>query len=210
MYKIFAVLISGLLLAGVVVAVFSQKQKSMFSPKTTKILPTETKTISGVKLKTFSSTSGFSFQYPEQMEVKTKKFKDQSIYDWVELTFPGKKGVISVKLENSDLDEIDDWFTKERKSSISGKTENIKIGDVEGRQYLANNQKVSLGLDQDNVLTSITTNPESDKDIFFKAHEKIVSSFVFILPSRAESNLDQYSSSGGEEDVIFEGEEIIE
>ncbi|MEK7522170.1 MAG: hypothetical protein AAB569_01185, partial [Patescibacteria group bacterium] len=71
-----------------------------------------------------------------------------------------------------------------------------------GRQFTdKENQLTTLALDQGGVIISIVGNPSS-------AYEQIVSSFIFT--QTAQTTTDVSTSGGGEGDIVFEGEEIIE
>ncbi|MEK7177523.1 MAG: hypothetical protein AAB705_01710, partial [Patescibacteria group bacterium] len=144
------------------------------------------------KLKTYTNPSGFSFQYPKSLLLTEKKVTDQSIYAWVELTDPQKKGVIIIKLESSDLTKIDDRVT-------AGKIKKIKLADLDGREFIDGNLITTLALDQGGVLITITT------DSLLPAYQQIVSSFIFTQPTQAVSN-----TTGDEGDIVFEGEEVVE
>ena len=76
----------------------------------------------------------------------------------------------------------------------------IKLADLEGREYTDGQKTTSAALDQGGVLITIST------DKLSPVHQQIVSSFIFIQPTQAVTN----TSSGGEGDVIFEGEEVVE
>ena len=190
MNKIAIVIVGGLLISGVVFVLVTQRPKNPVSDGL--IYPTKTVS-SEPQIKTYFNDSGFSFKYPESFLLTEKKITDQSIYAWVELTDPQKKGVVSIKLESSDLAKIDDWVG-------AGKMKKIKIADLEGREFIDGQKITSIALDQGGVLISITT------DSLLPAYQQIVSSFIFIQPTQTTTN----TSGGGEGDIVFEGEEVVE
>ena len=196
MNKIAIIIISGLLISGIVFVLLTQKPKipvSIPASVTNNAPPTDSSS-SSVQLKTYTNPSGFSFQYPKSLLLTEKTVTDQSIYAWVELTDPQKKGVVSVKLESSDLTKIDDWVGV-------GKMKKVKLADLEGRVFMGENKIVTVALDQGGVLITITT------DSLLPAYQKIISSFIFVeQPAQTTTG----TSGGGEEDIVFEGEEIIE
>ena len=150
------------------------------------------------QLKTYTNPSGFSFQYPKSLLLTEKKITDQSIYAWVELTDPQKKGVLSVKLEGSNLAKVDDWVG-------TGKMKKVKLADLEGREFTSKNQTTTLALDQGGILITITT------DSLLKAHQQIVASFIFTQPTQTTTGTSGTLGGGeGEGDIVFEGEEIVE
>ena len=200
MNKIAIIVISGLLISGIVFVLLTQKPKN---PASNNLL-SPTKTVSSqAQLKTYFNDSGFSFKYPESFALSEKEIDDESdFYAWIELTNPKNKDVISIKLEDSDLGEIDDWFTASSKKDIEGEIKKIPLADLDGRQFTdKENQMTTLALDEGGVLISISGNSSS-------AHQQIVSSFIFT--QSAQTSSDTSNTSDGEGDVIFEGEEVIE
>jgi hypothetical protein len=194
------IIIAGGFLLTLIIIFLTQKPKTPISPVSkNQLLPTKIVPLSA-QLKTYTNPSGFSFQYPKSLLLTEKKINDQSIYAWVELTDPQKKGSVSIKLEGSDLAKIDDWFTVTRKNSIKGEIKKVKLADLEGREFTAGNKTTTLALDQGGVLISIIT------DLTLPIHQQIISSFVFIQPTQTTTN----ASGDGSGDIIFEGEEVIQ
>ena len=194
MNKMAIVIIGGFSAALIVTILLTQRPKTPISPATGVInnVPTTDASLS-TQLKTYTNPSGFSFQYPKSLLLTEKKINDPSIYAWVELTHPQKKGVVSIKLESSDLAKIDDWVG-------AGKMKKVTLADLEGREFTDGNKTVTLALDQGGVLISITT------DLLLPAHQQIVSSFIFSQPP--QTTIDTSGDGGG--DIIFEGEEVIQ
>ncbi len=196
MNKMTIVIIGGFSAALIITILLTQKPKNPISPATGVINNTLTTDVSSeaqLKLNTYTNPSGFSFQYPKSLLLTEKKINDQSIYAWVELTSPQKKGIVSIKLEASDLAKIDDWVG-------AGKIKKIKLADLEGREFIDGQKITSIALDQGGILISITT------DLLLPAYQQIVSSFIFIQPPQPTIN----TTGDGSGDVISEGEEVIQ
>ena len=202
MNKIAIVIISGLLLSGVVFVILTQKPKNPASDSL--IYPTKTLSPQA-QFKTYANVSGFSFKYPESFILSEKEVTDESIYAWVELTNPKNKDVVSIKLEDSGLAKIDDFFTTpNKKNGIKGEIKKVRLADLDGRQFTdKENQMTTLALDEGGVLVSISGNPSS-------IHLQIVSSFIFTQSAQTSSDSSGTSDGGGGEDIIFEGEEVVE
>ncbi len=194
MKKVVIVIIGGFSAALIVTILLTQKPKTPISPAKGVINNAPTADASSqAQLKTYANDSGFSFKYPESFLLTEKKINDQSIYAWVELTHPQKKGIVSIKLESSDLAKIDDWVG-------AGKMKKVKLADLEGREFTEKDKITTLALDQGGVLISITA------DLLLPVHQQIVSSFIFTQPPQTTTN----TSGNGGGDIIFEGEEVIE
>lgn len=187
MNKAVIIILGGFTVALIITILLTQKPKVINNAPTANIT-------TPIKLKTYTNLSGFSFQYPETFLLTEKKITDQLIYAWVELTDPQKKGIVSVKLESSDLTKIDDW-------DGSGKMKKVKLADLEAREFTEKNHITTIALDQGGVLITITS------DTLLSAHQQIVSSFIFIQPAQTSTDT---SSGGGEGDIVFEGEEVVE
>jgi len=203
MKKVVIVMVGGLLLA-LIVVFFTQKPKGSMSPSNG-VIQGVTNSLAKPspmnELKTHADPSGFNFQYSKSLLLTEKKITDQSTYAWVELTDLQKTGLISVRLESSDLTKIDDWFTAIRKGSIKGEIKNVKVADLDGREFISNNQTTTLALDQGGVLITIAT------DTLLTDQKQIVSSFIFTQPAQTTTT---GTLGGGEEDIVFEGEEVVE
>ncbi len=196
MKKVVIIMIGGFAVALIIIILLTQKTKTPVYPAKGVINNAPTTDASPqtqLKLKTYTSPSGFSFQYPKSLLLTEKKITDQSIYAWVELTDPQKRGVVSVKLESSNLAKIDDW-------AGAAKMKKVKLADLEGRELTSKNQTTTLALDQGGVLITITT------DSLLEAYQQIISSFIFTQPDQTTTNI----SGDGEGDVFYEGEEVIE
>jgi len=202
MNKITIVVISGLLISGVVFVLVTQRPKNPVSDSL--IYPTKTVS-SEPQLKTYFNDSGFSFKYPESFTLSEKEVTDESIYAWVELTNPKNKDVVSIKLEDSGLAKIDDFFTTpNKKNGIKGEIKKVRLADLDGRQFTdKENQLTTLALDEGGVLVSISGNPLS-------IHLQIVSGFIFTQSAQTTTDTSTDSGGSGEEDIIFEGEEVVE
>lgn len=202
MKKIAILIIGSLLISGTVFVLLTQKPKKSASPATGVI--NNAPTSSQPQLKTYVNDSGFSFKYPESLILSEREVKNESIYAWVELINPKNKDIISVKLEDSGLAKIDDWFTASNKADIKGEIKEVKLADIDGRQFTGKeNQLTTLALDKGGVLISISGNPLS-------AHQQIISNFIFTQSAQTATDTSNTSDAGGEGDIIFEGEEVIE
>lgn len=201
MKKATIVIIGGFSMALIIAILLTQKPKSPIVPSKGIINNAPIAVASSpAQLKTYANPSGFSFQYPKSYLLTEKKINDQSIYAWVELADPQKKGGVSIKLESSDLTKIDDWFTVTKKNSIDGDTKKVNLADLEGREFTIGNKVTTIALDQGGVLISIAT------DLSLPVHQQIVSSFIFTQPPQITTN----TSGDGSGDIIFEGEEVVQ
>lgn len=185
----------------------SFKKQKIHSPVLEDIKPKKPTTIiSFAKMKEYKDPSGFKFNYPDNLKLETKKIEDQKIYSLLELTSSKHQGKIEIKVEDNQLTKIDDWFKNE--ATKPAEIKKIKLADIEGRQFELNNQILTIALDQ-GVLFIFTVSHEKDKNFWIDVNNKIIETFDFKPPNNIEENL-PVSSENLEEEVIFEGEEIVE
>jgi len=158
--------------------------------------------------KSYTDPAGFKFSYPEDLTVTEKKTTDQSVYSQLEIKSVDKVGGISLKAVDSNLAKIDDYFKDKKISSFFGEITKLKLADIDARQYQINSQIITVALDQGVLFTITTDLPAEKKDYWQKANSTLISGFAFVSPQNNTST-DTGSSSSGD-DVVFEGEEVVE
>lgn len=209
--KILLPLIGGTLLA-IVVVFFSlsksSKNQNIRSPVSENNLITTTSIIPKAKLTEYKDPSGFKFSYPENLKLQNKEIENQKIYSLLELTFLKDQGKIEIRVEDSQLTKIDDWFTNNKEATKPANIKKIKLADIEGRQFTQKDKFLTIALDQGALFTFTVTLGKEGK-YWLDANNQILKSFQFILPENTENNV-PVGDESSEEDVIFEGEEIIE
>ncbi len=154
-------------------------------------------------LKQYQDPAGFKFSYPGDLTVTPQETDDRNIYSLLEIKSQNILGQITIKIEGSQLSKIDDYFKNKK---INGVTK-IKIADLDGRQFIEGGMMKTVALDQE-VLITITTDFQKDKEFWSSSTAKIIASFAFSPPE--ENNSGASSSTSDEGDVILEEEEIIE
>lgn len=209
--KILLPLIGGTLLA-IIVVFFSlsksSKNQNIRSPVFENNLKTTLSITPTVKLSEYKDPSGFKFSYPGTLKLSNKETEDQKIYSLLELTFSKNQGKIEIRVEDSQLTKIDDWFTYNKVATKPVNIKKIKLADIEGRQFIQKGKLLTMALDQ-GALFTFTVTLGNEENYWLDANNQILKSFQFILPENTENNVPAGDESS-EENVIFEGEEIIE
>lgn len=159
--------------------------------------------------KSYTDPAGFKFNYPKDLDVAAKKMTDDSVYSDLEIKSKDSTGGATIKAVDSNLIKIDDYFKDKKISSFSGGISKLKLADIDARQYQVNSQIITVALDQGVLFTITVDLPVEKKDYWQKANNTLISSFAFVAPQNTTST-DTNSSSEGEDDVIFEGEEVIQ
>ena len=173
----------------------NSSESSIKGVETTELKPTGTS-----KLQTFTDPSGFSFSYPETVMVAQAKANPELDYAKLEISSATHPGSVSILATTSSLQSIASWKKGEKLTTL-------KLADLDARQYDTGSELITGAVDQ-GVLFTITTSYKTDKTFWQGVHSGIVASFAFAPPPSSGSN--SVSVQGGEGDVIFEGEEVVE
>lgn len=180
-------LIALILAAAVVVSwwlLFAQKKPSLSTPQADKQLP-----------KTFISytdPAGFSFSYPDNLSLVNNEPKSERTYSDITLTAKGLDGNLSLVISDTNFKTLDEWL----KANGTGTSKEVKLGGLKAIETTTNN-KLTLGAIDQGILFTIVVPLADRKDFWMEVYNQILQDFTFVAQATSE-------------DVIFEGEEIIE
>jgi len=155
-------------------------------------------------LKVYKDDSGFSFKYPEDVKVIKKDANDPTAYASLEITSSQTKGSMSVKVLDTKLKSVDEWFSDNKLGASTAKKE-IKIGEISGKEIDENGKIIAAGLDQ-NILFTIEVDSQ-DQKYWIDVYNTILSSFSFVLQQSENASENQVLDESGS-DVILEEETI--
>jgi len=155
--------------------------------------------------KEYLDESGFKITYPNNLVMTKTDIIDENIYSELELTSEEKTGKIEIKIEASDIADIEDWLTINKIKPE--KKDQIKLSDIEATQFIIDNKIETIAFDQ-GIEISIVTDLKENKEYWTKINQQIISSFSFVDPKTVENPTSTNDNSNN--DVVFEGEEIIE
>lgn len=175
----------------------SPNLSSELSQKSENTLPSKT-------LKKYIDSSGFIFEYPEEISIATSSALDNSTYSFLKLTSQ-QVGGMTVKVQDTKLADLDGW-EKENKSLIPGKGSVAKLGDISAREYRSNSRLVTAAIDH-GILFTIDVDLQKESDYWNSVYNSIFSTFSFSTP-KADSSSNSSDQSTG--DVVDEGEEVVE
>lgn len=200
-----AIIISVAIVAVTIIAAFyilnSGKTTSPVSSNTNQALVALEKQPSK-NLKEYSDDAGFSFQYPDDVQISKIKIEDSITYSSLELTSIQAKGKILIKIEDTQLESIDDWFAKE---TLRGNITKIKIGEISGSQLQTDSKILAVTINQ-SILFAIEVDTQN-KEYWKSVYRTILSSFSFVSQEESVQAQEPLDDSSG--DAILE-EEIIE
>ena len=147
----------------------------------------------------YEDASGFSFRYPEGIEVSDETPDEEVYYTVLALKREGEE--MRVSMQDSEFKTLDGWFEGD-KQAPKGTTliGAISLDGVSAKQYNYEGKFLTAAIDE-GVLYMI----ESPKDEVYwdKVHDLFVSGFAFAKPEQ-----DKAQNSGA--NVIYEAEEVIE
>ncbi len=157
-------------------------------------------------LNEFVDPSGFKFKYPVNFAVSTTNQVNENVYSSLTLSSDEFAGKTSILVEATDAKSLDDWLLKNAKKISSEKLQKIKLADLDARQYEQDKKAITVAYDT-GVLFTITTELTTKRETMLNLHKTIITTFAFAPPA---SSGESQSSDTSEEDVYFEGEEVIE
>lgn len=157
-------------------------------------------------LKEYVDDSGFSFNYPNDIKIGKNEISDNITYANLELTSSQAKGSITIKIADTKLKSVDDWFLENKISTLSAIKKDIKIGDILGQEVTVANKLMAIAINQE-ILFTIEVYRQNQK-YWQTVYDTILSSFNFVpQQSKIETETVPREDSTGSE-VILEEETI--
>lgn len=195
------------IITAIIFAFTSARKTARFSTPIsgTTAAPTKVASNALAKFKQYKDPSGFTFQYPDNVTVESEETSDQSIYSSLKLTAKKVQGNISIKVTSAQLKNIDEWFAKNKLNLAKDAVKKLKLAELDARQFEKDNKLTTLAIDV-GTLFIIQVDQQNDKNFWPGVNKKLISSFAF-QPPEASSNA---SSEFSGDDVVFEGEEVVE
>lgn len=154
-------------------------------------------------LKEYADDSGFSFKYPEDLLVTKKESNDSTTYANLELTSNQTKGNILIKITDTKLKSVNDWFKESKLSQSSSEKKEIKIGEISGTQAQVDNNKLLAGALNQDILFTIEVNSQNQKH-WLKVYDIILSSFKFVAQKTSDTGAQPLDDSSGSDAVLEE------
>lgn len=153
------------------------------------ITPSET-------LKEYTDPSGFTLSYPDNLSLTKNDITDESTYADIQLTSKEVSGSLNLKISDSKFATLDEWLKLNK-----GTPKKVQLGSLTGMEIVTQDRLLLGALDKE-VFFSIEM-PLIEKDFWMKVYNKVLTSFAFASPQSA-------STDTSSNDVIFEGEEVVE
>lgn len=154
--------------------------------------------------KEYFDNSGFKLKYPDDVQIDKIEIKDNIIYSNLELTSNQAKGKILIKIVDTQLKSIDDWFARD--NFMEGNKKEIKIGEISGVQLQMDNKILAAAINQ-KILFTIEVDAQSSK-YWQSVYRTMLSTFSFV-PQTESVQIQDQSLDDPSSDVVLE-EEIVE
>lgn len=146
---------------------------------------------------------GFSFSYPDNLSIEKLTTEDPSTYTDLQLYSKDVNGSLNIKIVDSKLKSLDEWV-KQEKATASSKE--VKLGNLDAKEATTSDRLMLGALDQ-GVLFTVDM-PLLEQDFWGLVYQKVISGFTFVSPETIIQ--DGVSANSGGDEVIFEGEEVVE
>lgn len=179
----------------------SRSKSSLVTPITNKLSETKEakKIVPSETFLEYQDLSGFTFSYPDNLSIVKNEIEDESVYADIELTSKDVNGSLSLKISDSKFKTLDEWLDLNKGDAIPAE---INLGSLKGKEIKLKDRVLLGALDQ-GVFFNIEV-PKVEEEFWMKVYEKLLSGFSFAIPENASA---QTTAS---EEVIFEGEEVVE
>ncbi|MBI2641742.1 hypothetical protein HYW87_04085 [Candidatus Roizmanbacteria bacterium] len=156
------------------------------------------------KTKKYIDQSGVTFEYPENFVATPESDLDSNTYSSVIVSSMSYPGSLKIKVEDSNVTTLNDWFVKNKVDKKNLKITKTKLADLDAQQFQNKDTLTTIALDK-NVLFTFSIELKMNKEEWVKLNDSITKSFAFTPPPPPEE-----AAGASEEDIIYEGEEVIE
>lgn len=158
----------------------------------------------------YADPAGFSFSYPDNLSIENNASEDSSdlidpnAYADLQLFSKDVSGSLSIKIADTKLKSLDEWLKANNIPETTIPAEK-KLGDLKALEVKTNDRIMLASLDQ-GVLFTVDM-PLLEPDFWTKVYDKVLADFAFAAPET--TNTASVSNASADE-VIFEGEEVVE
>lgn len=164
-----------------------------------------TKVMPSSNLKEYTDPSGFSFSSPDNLNIEKKENED--LYGDLTLSSSEVDGNIAITVSDSKYNSLDLWKAG-NKTELTGLLVNeSSLGELSGISF-NNKDKTTIVVIDQGIEFKIIADYKNQKEYWDSVLSNITSTFSFAAQSsQSVSTVESVSSS---EDVVFEGEELVE
>jgi len=158
----------------------------------------------------YTDPSGFSFSYPDNLSISNTASadsddkKDPNAYADLQLFSKDKNGSLNIKIADTKLKNLDAWL-KEEQIPEAVKPEEKQLGNLKAYEVKTSDRLMLAAIDQ-GVLFTVDM-PRVEEDFWNPVYNKVLANFSFAAPEPATT---QTTAAASGDEVVFEGEEVVE
>lgn len=150
----------------------------------------------------YTDPAGFTFSYPDNLSIEKNEVVDANTYADLQLFSKDVSGSLSLRITDSKFKSLADWLKASEIPSTNTPSEK-KLGELKALEVKTNDRLMLAALDQ-GVLFSLEV-PLIEQDFWMKVYEKVLADFTFAPPETAAAGV-----SNSSDEIVFEGEEVVE
>lgn len=158
----------------------------------------------------YADPAGFSFSYPDNISLANRAAEnedtssDPDAYADLQLFSNDKSGSINLRIADTKLKTIEDWKKENQIPADITPTEK-KLGTLSAYEFKTKDRVMLVSIDQGILFT--VDMPVIEEVFWNEVYDKVISGFSFGVP---ETEVAQSAAAPSGDEVIFEGEEVIE
>lgn len=181
---------------------FAKKSGDLSAPQTDGQIKLSAKKdiLASKTLTTYEDSTGFSFDYPDNLSLTNNQPKNERVYADVNLSSKDTDGSLSLIISQTSFTKLEDWV--EANKGESKELKDINLGTLKGKEIVGPDRLLLGAIDQE-VLFTMEIKFNQEKDFWTDAYNQVIKSFTFINTSGSTATTNASS------DVTFEGEEVV-
>lgn len=174
------------------------------------VLVSPTPIVPSASTRSYENSAGFTFDHPADVSIEELELTESSYAD-INLISTRAEGSISLRITDSELDSIDEWVSAQDLRPEDPPANDIKLGGVAGKEVAAGNT-IEAAIVDEGALFLIQVNSDEQMTYWTDVYHMLVDSFAFVTPEADPVSSTESIGEGaaGGDDILFEGEEIVE
>ncbi len=156
----------------------------------------------------YTDPSGFSFNYPDNLSLTNAnagETVDPDAYANLQLFSKDKSGSLIIKITDTKLKTREDWL-KENGIPETNIPKEKQLGNLKAWEVKTGDRLMLASIDQGVLFT--VESPLIEQEFWGKVYDKVLEGFVFNTPET--TSLAQETTIAPVDEIVFEGEEVIE
>ena len=197
------------LVAGAGLYIFTQPKN--LKPLSDASLETPKEVVPSKTFIDYSDPAGFSFSYPDNVSISNRASEvdtvdDPDAYAGLQLFSKDKSGSLNLRIADSKFKNIQEWIKDQGLPEGTVPVEK-KLGELKAFEVRTTDRLMLGALDQGILFT--VEMPLIEEMFWMEVYQKVTGEFAFATPENTTTQTAAGGATSGEE-VIFEGEEVVE